>query len=110
VLARNPASLLLPTRGMAQSQRARGGSRRRNLQRRRARASLLEAARELARERGYRRLRAAEIARRAGLSRETFYTHFPDKQACLAEACDPVLGEIDSTLRMKAAQGDLWAE
>ena len=96
---------------MAKSQRARDeGARRRNLQRRRARAALLEAARELAHERGYRRLRAGEIASRAGLSRETFYTHFPDKQACVAEACDPSLGEIDQQLRLRVAQGDRWAE
>jgi len=96
---------------MALSQRARGDrARRRNLRRRRARAALLEAARELAHERGYRRLRAGEIARRAGLSRETFYAYFPDKQACVAEACSPALGEIDSLLRLRVFEGERWAE
>ncbi len=74
-----------------------------------ARAQMLAAARELATARGYEALRAGDIAQAAGVSRETFYTHFADKRSCLAEATGPRLGEIESELRIAAEEEQSWA-
>ena len=47
------------------------------------RARLMAAFTELLAERGYLAVTIGELARRAGVSRATFYSHFSDKQDCL---------------------------
>jgi AcrR family transcriptional regulator len=47
---------------------------------------LLGAAAEVLAERGYGRIRVADVCRRAGVSRETFYEHFEDLPDCLLAA------------------------
>ncbi len=74
-----------------------------------ARAQMLAAARELATAKGYESIKAGDIAQAAGVSRETFYTHFADKRSCLAEATEPRLGEIESELRIAAEEDESWA-
>ena len=44
---------------------------------------LAEAALELFAERGYERTTVVDIAQRAGLTKSTFYLHFPDKREVL---------------------------
>ncbi len=75
-----------------------------------ARGQILTAARELAGAKGYEALTVGELAGHAGVSRETFYTHFAGKRACLAEAAAPRLGEIEQMLRMAAEDGEQWAQ
>lgn len=48
------------------------------------RARLVAAALDLFAERGYDQVTVAEIAERAGLTRSTFFRHFPDKREVLA--------------------------
>lgn len=47
---------------------------------------LLGAAAEVLAEQGYARIRIADVCRRAGVSRETFYEHFEDLPDCLLAA------------------------
>src|ERR1700761_866435 len=53
-----------------------------------ARARLVSAALDLFNERGYDRTTVAEIAERAGLTKSTFFRHFPDKRDVLAAGQD----------------------
>src|SRR3954447_2336893 len=50
------------------------------------RGPLLEAVAACGRERGYAATTVAQVIARAGVSRKTFYEHFPDKQACFLAA------------------------
>ncbi|MFI0482791.1 TetR/AcrR family transcriptional regulator [Actinomadura sp. 9N215] len=69
-------------------------------------------------ENGYARTTVADVLKRARVSRETFYEHFPDKQACflaayqaaadriegvvieaLAATGEPVMGRLEQALR-----------
>jgi AcrR family transcriptional regulator len=58
-------------------------------------------------ERGYARATVADVIRRAGVSRETFYAHFADKEACFLAAYDAGVEDIlrrMSVVRDEAAQ------
>lgn len=50
-------------------------------------------------ERGYAATPVAEILRRAGVSRETFYEQFASKQECFAAAHEAALARLDDTMR-----------
>jgi AcrR family transcriptional regulator len=52
------------------------------------RTRLLQATIELGTERGFASLTLADIVRRAGVARSTFYDYFTDKQDCFLEAFD----------------------
>jgi AcrR family transcriptional regulator len=51
---------------------------------------ILAAAVEIVTELGYREITVTQIADRAGISRETFYEHFEDREGCLVAAFDQV--------------------
>lgn len=55
-----------------------------------ARARLVGAALDLFNERGYDKTTVAEIAERAGLTKSTFFRHFPDKRDVLAAGQDAI--------------------
>jgi AcrR family transcriptional regulator len=48
---------------------------------------------ELVVERGYRAVSVADVLARAGVSRRTFYEHYPGKEACFVEAYDAIVGD-----------------
>ena len=52
------------------------------------RGRLVEAMANCVARRGYADTTVAEVVARAGVSRKTFYEHFPDKQACFLAAWD----------------------
>ncbi|GAA4677486.1 TetR/AcrR family transcriptional regulator [Frondihabitans cladoniiphilus] len=68
-----------------------------------ARARLVAAAVELFRERGYESVTIGEIAERAGLTRRSFFRHFPDKREVLFAGSREKTPEI---AEMIAAHGD----
>lgn len=80
--------------GEAGATRAAAGRRGRRLRREQARAEVLRVALELAGDAPFREVTVEEIARRAGLSRSAFYTHFRDKHDLLAVAVQDVAGEL----------------
>jgi len=51
----------------------------------RSRQAIWHASMELSREKGFATVTVAEIARRAGINRSTFYAHFPDKEAVIRD-------------------------
>lgn len=55
-----------------------------------ARERLVAAALDLFNERGYEKTTVAEIAERAGLTKSTFFRHFPDKRDVLAAGQDAI--------------------
>jgi AcrR family transcriptional regulator len=55
---------------------------------------ILDAAIDVAIDHGIARLSVGDVARRAGLSRQTLYKYFPSKQALVAEAVLREAGEI----------------
>jgi AcrR family transcriptional regulator len=52
------------------------------------RGRLVEAMARCVAQRGYAETTVAQVIARAGVSRKTFYEHFPDKQACFLAAWD----------------------
>src|SRR5688572_25002049 len=55
------------------------------------RGRMLAAMADAVAERGYANTSVAEVTRRAGVSRETFYEQFADKEACFLAAYDGAL-------------------
>ncbi|MGC7098511.1 TetR/AcrR family transcriptional regulator, partial [Amycolatopsis lurida] len=55
------------------------------------RARMLRAAAEVMAEQGYPSATVAAIIKRAGVSRETFYQQFPNKQACFVAALEAAI-------------------
>lgn len=70
------------------------------------REQILAAAIDAAADHGIARLSMADVARRAGLSRQTLYRHFPSKDVLVAEA---VADETVSLVQQVAAVGDVDA-
>jgi AcrR family transcriptional regulator len=64
------------------------------------RERMLRAMAEAMVEYGYVRTPVAEIIRRAGVSRETFYQQFSSKQDCFLAALEEVLGHLGSAMNM----------
>lgn len=75
---------------------------RHNLSRKQVEASqrirLLRAAVELGTERGFAPLTLADIVRRAGVARSTFYEYFADKEECFMEAFDYAAGRVQASV------------
>jgi AcrR family transcriptional regulator len=61
---------------------------------RRTRAALVEAARGVFEEYGFRDAKIADIARRSGASYGSFYTHFDSKEAIFRQVVNAVAGEM----------------
>lgn len=68
---------------------------------RRTRSLLIDAARELFEERGFRETRIADIAERAQLSYGTFYHYFDSKEAILQVLFTAVAGDMFTASRMR---------
>ncbi len=65
----------------------------------RSRQSLEQAFEHLLREKGFEAITVQDITQRAGLNRATFYAHFPDKDALLAQRIrQAFLAEIDKRM------------
>lgn len=73
---------------------------------RRTRAALLNAAREVFEEMGFRDARISDIAKRANSSYGTFYHHFESKEALLEDLFTVVTGEMFAASHMSAAVPD----
>jgi AcrR family transcriptional regulator len=72
------------------------GGRRTQAERREAtRRALLDAGRELFAEKGYHGAAAAEVVRRAGVTRGALYHHFEDKRDLFRAVVEEIEGEID---------------
>ena len=69
------------------------------------RARMLRAMADAMAERGYVGTPVAEIIRRAGVSRETFYQQFGSKQDCFVAALDDVLTRLAALLREVPDEG-----
>ena len=63
---------------------------------------------ELMAERGYASVRIGELVNRAGVSRATFYEHFPDKQACLLAAYEHFAAEVISAITPEIDEHAPW--
>ena len=60
----------------------------------RTRRAIWNALLDLSREQGFHSVSVAQIARRAGINRSTFYAHFPDKQAVVREELGRLLRDL----------------
>ncbi len=58
------------------------------------RERLLRAMGEAVAEHGYVKTSVAEVLRRAGVSRETFYEHYPNKETCFLAAYDAAVARV----------------
>jgi AcrR family transcriptional regulator len=72
------------------------------------RERLLEAMAAAVAEKGYARAAVADVIEHAGVSRKTFYEHFPNKEACFLAAydagVDALLTAIDAEVRAAAPE------
>ncbi|MCZ4557666.1 MULTISPECIES: TetR/AcrR family transcriptional regulator [Rhodococcus] len=66
---------------------------------RRSRGLLRDALVSLTLERGYSAVTVEDITERADLGRATFYTHFPDKDALLAQVVTGLIDDLQERLR-----------
>jgi len=73
------------------------------------RARLLAALTELLGERGYAAVTIAELAKRAGVSRGTFYEHFAGKQACLLAAYDHFAATLLEAMTATVDEDTPWS-
>lgn len=60
----------------------------------RTRRAIWQALLDLAREKGFHAVSVAQIARRAGINRSTFYAHFPDKHAVVCAELARLLRDL----------------
>jgi AcrR family transcriptional regulator len=72
------------------------------------RGRLLEAIAGCVAERGYAATTVAQVIARAGVSRKTFYEHFPDKQACFLAAWEAGTEILLDQLAAVAAEAHDW--
>ena len=63
------------------------------------RGRLLDAIAQVVAEKGYGRTTVADVIDRAGVSRKTFYEHFPDKEGCFLAAYDAGVEVLLATMR-----------
>jgi AcrR family transcriptional regulator len=105
-----------PAESPSGSDRERLPSERRELPRayvaRSSRERLREAMVRLAAEKGYAATTIDEVAEMAGVSIDTFYEYFPDKDACFFEAFDAVNDVLVAhvSAAYEAAAGEPWPE
>ena len=74
------------------------------------RERLLDAMVAAVADKGYADTTVAEVLRRSGISRRTFYDFFPNKEACFLEAYDRVVGALVKQVVEAFSGGDSWAE
>lgn len=67
---------------------------------RRTRKALRSGLLELAEQKDFAEITASEIARYAGVNRNTFYVHYRDKQDLLMDAMDELFAEITASTRV----------
>lgn len=72
------------------------------------RTRLMAAFTELMSERGYAEVRIGELAKRAGVSRATFYEHFADKQECLLAAYEHFAAEVLAAITPEVDERASW--
>ncbi|AXB41765.1 TetR/AcrR family transcriptional regulator [Amycolatopsis albispora] len=71
------------------------------------RARMLRAAAEVMAEHGYPGTTVAAVIKRAGVSRETFYQQFPNKQACFVAALEGAIDLLASAVEPVSAGSPL---
>jgi AcrR family transcriptional regulator len=71
---------------------------------------LLVAMADVVGERGYAPTTVADVIKRAGVSRRTFYEHFADKEACFLAAYQHGSDALAAELGRRFAQGTGWRE
>lgn len=71
---------------------------------------LIEAMAACVAERGYAATTVAQVIARAGVSRKTFYEHFPDKHACFLAAWEAGFELLLGAVVEAVATADTWRE
>jgi len=61
-------------------------------------------------EKGYRAVTVADIVRRAGIARNTFYENFSSKEDCFLAACDFAVKEARERVIDAASRVDAWSQ
>jgi AcrR family transcriptional regulator len=72
------------------------------------RARIIAALAEETVEKGYRAVTVADIVRRAGIARNTFYENFSSKEDCFLAACDFAVDEALSRVVDAGGKFDAW--
>ena len=72
------------------------------------RARILEAMRTTIAERGYSGASVADVIKRAGVSRKTFYAQFTDKEDCFLTIYDEQMGRLQAVTRDAFDAQDEW--
>jgi len=72
------------------------------------RARIIEALAEEIEAKGYRAVTVADIVRRAGVARNTFYEHFSSKENCFLAASEYAVDEALRRVREAAAEIEGW--
>jgi AcrR family transcriptional regulator len=72
------------------------------------RARILEAMRAAVSEHGYSDASVADVIKRAGVSRKTFYAQFIDKEDCFLAIYDDVMGRLQTVTRDAFDAQDDW--
>jgi AcrR family transcriptional regulator len=72
------------------------------------RARIIAALAEETVEKGYRAVTVADIVRRAGIARNTFYENFSSKEDCFLAACDFAVNEALSRAVDAGGKFDVW--
>lgn len=72
------------------------------------RARIIEALAEEIEDKGYRAVTVADIVRRAGVARNTFYDHFSSKEACFLAASEYAVAEALRRVQEAAAGVEGW--
>ncbi len=81
----------------------------REAQRRESRRALQAAATELVRQRGFAAVTVDDVAAAAGVSRRTFFNHFPTKAAALFDPDPEDAGRLTALLAAADGATDPWA-
>ena len=72
------------------------------------RARILDAMRKAVQEQGYAEASIADVIKRAGVSRKTFYAQFADKEACFVEIYDEHMARLQAVTRDAFDAQDEW--
>jgi AcrR family transcriptional regulator len=73
------------------------------------RARIISALAEETVQKGYRAVTVADIVRRAGIARNTFYDNFSSKEDCFLAASEYAVGEVRRRVVEAAGKVDNWA-
>lgn len=72
------------------------------------RTRIIEAMRKAVQEQGYTEASIADVIKRAGVSRKTFYAQFADKEDCFVEIYDEAIGRLQAVVRDAFDAQDEW--